>query len=75
MAATDRRETDSGIEIEPVYGPGSAARFADLAETRVLDAPNLRDDVDTLADLARVVARVGVHTRRALPALRLGAAA
>ncbi len=24
MAATDRRETDSGIEIEPVYGPGDA---------------------------------------------------
>lgn len=61
--------------FEPVYGPGSAARFADLAETRVLDAPNLRDDVDTLADLARVVARVGAHTRRALPALQLGAAA
>ncbi len=24
VAATDRRETDSGIEIEPVYGPGDA---------------------------------------------------
>ena len=25
MAASDRRETDSGIEIAPVYGPGDAA--------------------------------------------------
>lgn len=61
--------------FEPVYGPGSAARFAGLAESRALEAPNLRDDVDTLADLARVVDRVGDRTRRVLPVLRLGAAA
>jgi 2-phospho-L-lactate guanylyltransferase len=61
--------------FEPVYGPGSAARFAGLAESRQLDAPNLRDDVDTLADLARIAHRTGVHTRRVLPSLRLGAAA
>ncbi|HEY7398849.1 MAG TPA: NTP transferase domain-containing protein [Gaiellaceae bacterium] len=61
--------------FEPVYGPGSAARFAGLAESRRLDTPNLRDDVDTLADLARVAARLGAHTRRVLPALQLGAAA
>jgi 2-phospho-L-lactate/phosphoenolpyruvate guanylyltransferase len=61
--------------FEPVYGPGSAGRFAKLAESRELDAPNLHDDVDTLADLARIVERVGAHTRRLLPALRLGAAA
>jgi 2-phospho-L-lactate guanylyltransferase len=65
---------DDGL-FEPVYGPGSAGRFAQLAESRLLDAPNLHDDVDTLADLARVAHRVGVHTRRVLPALRLGAAA
>jgi methylmalonyl-CoA mutase N-terminal domain/subunit len=28
VAATDRRETDSGIEIEPVYGPGDARTVA-----------------------------------------------
>jgi len=61
--------------FEPVYGPGSAARFAALAECRQLDTPNLRDDVDTLADLARVARRTGVHTRRVLPSVRLGAAA
>jgi len=61
--------------FEPVYGPGSAARFAGLAECRRLDAPNLRDDVDTLADLARVARRPGANTRRVLPSLRLGAAA
>ncbi|HUK99194.1 MAG TPA: NTP transferase domain-containing protein [Gaiellaceae bacterium] len=61
--------------FEPVYGPGSAARFAGLAECRRLDAPNLRDDVDTLADLARVARRTGSNTRRVLPSLRLGAAA
>ncbi len=65
---------DGGL-FEPVYGPGSAGRFAQVAESRLLDAPNLRDDVDTVADLARVARRVGVHTRRVLPALRLGAAA
>ena len=61
--------------FEPVYGPGSAARFIGLAESRELDAPNLRDDVDTLADLVRVADRVGPRTRELLPTLRLGAAA
>ena len=61
--------------FEPVYGPGSAARFAGLAECRRLDAPNLRDDVDTLADLARIARRTGAHTRQILPSLHLGAAA
>jgi 2-phospho-L-lactate guanylyltransferase len=59
----------------PVYGPGSAARFAALAETRRLDAPNLVDDVDTLDDLARLRDRLGAHTRRALDALDLPFAA
>ena len=38
----------------PVYGPGSAARFAALAPSRAVDAPNLVDDVDTVADLERL---------------------
>src|SRR5438067_12396911 len=59
----------------PVYGPGSAERFAALAESRRLDAPNLIDDVDTVGDLLRLGARLGVHTRSVLAALRLETAA
>jgi 2-phospho-L-lactate guanylyltransferase (CobY/MobA/RfbA family) len=61
--------------FEPVYGPGSAARFAALAESRPVDAPNLVDDVDTLADLERVADRVGPRTRAVLAKVRVGAAA
>lgn len=61
--------------FEPVYGPGSAARFAALAPSRRLDAPNLMDDVDTLADLLRLRDRLGVHTRRVLASLDLPYAA
>ena len=61
--------------FEPVYGPGSAARFAALAPSRTLEAPNLRDDVDTLADLARVSSRLGPQTRRLYRSLGLGRAA
>ena len=59
----------------PLYGPGSAARFAALAPSRALEAPNLMDDVDTVDDLERLRARVGPHTRKVLAALQLGAAA
>ncbi|MDP9284508.1 MAG: NTP transferase domain-containing protein [Actinomycetota bacterium] len=55
--------------FEPLYGPGSAERFAALAPSRVVDAPNLIDDVDTLDDLLRVAPRVGPHTARVLRAL------
>jgi 2-phospho-L-lactate guanylyltransferase len=61
--------------FEPVYGPGSAERFAALAPSRLLDAPNLMDDVDTLDDLARLRDRLGRHTRRVLEALDLPFAA
>ena len=61
--------------FEPVYGPGSAERFAALAPSRRLDAPNLMDDVDTLADLLRLRDRLGVHTRRVLASLDLPYAA
>src|SRR5215213_4633102 len=50
----------------PVYGPGSAARFAALAPSRAVDAPNLVDDVDTVEDLERLAPRVGARTRAAL---------
>jgi 2-phospho-L-lactate/phosphoenolpyruvate guanylyltransferase len=79
VAAADGTTNALGLAaerlFEPVYGPGSAGRFTKLGESRELDAPNLRDDVDTPADLARVVERVGAHTREVLPTLRLGAAA
>jgi hypothetical protein len=58
-----------------VYGPGSAERFAGLAPSLRLDAPNLIDDVDTVDDLARLGTRVGAHTRRVLTRLRLEPAA
>jgi 2-phospho-L-lactate guanylyltransferase (CobY/MobA/RfbA family) len=51
----------------PLYGPGSAARFQAISEhSVVVDRPGLRDDVDTLADLERLAARCGPHTRAAL---------
>ncbi len=60
--------------FEPCYGPGSAARFAALAPSRPVDAPNLIDDVDTLADLARIATRLGGRTRRVYETLRAEAA-
>jgi 2-phospho-L-lactate guanylyltransferase len=59
----------------PVYGPGSAQRFAALAPSRIVEVPNLADDVDTLADLERLRARLGPRTRAMLGRLRLGEAA
>lgn len=59
----------------PVYGPGSAARFAALGPSRRVDAPNLIDDVDTLADLERLNGRLGPRTRSVLASLRRRAAA
>jgi 2-phospho-L-lactate guanylyltransferase len=59
----------------PLYGPGSAARFAALAPSRALHVPNLIDDVDTVADLERLSARLGPKTRRALTRLQAGALA
>jgi 2-phospho-L-lactate guanylyltransferase len=61
--------------FEPRYGPGSADRFAALAPSLRVEAPNLVDDVDTLADLGRLYDRLGPATRAALAALHLGAAA
>jgi 2-phospho-L-lactate guanylyltransferase len=57
--------------FEPLYGPGSAERFAALGPARLVDVPNLIDDVDTLDDLRRVAARVGPSTTRAIQSLSL----
>jgi 2-phospho-L-lactate guanylyltransferase (CobY/MobA/RfbA family) len=59
--------------FEPVYGPGSAERFLALAPSRLVEIPNLNDDVDTLDDLERLESRVGPNTRAALESLRSGA--
>jgi len=53
--------------FRPLYGPGSAARFRDLAAElglvmRDLELPGLRDDVDSIADLERVAIGGGVRT-------------
>ena len=79
VAATDGTTNALGLAaaelFAPLYGPGSASRFAALAPARTLDAPNLIDDVDTVEDLERLRARVGPHTRKVLASLQLGAAA
>ncbi len=59
--------------FEPLYGPGSAARFLELAPSRLVEIPNLADDVDTLDDLRRLEGRLGRHTRRALDSLAAAA--
>ena len=51
--------------FEPLYGPGSAARFVARGAVRV-ELPNLEADVDTADDLARLGDRVGPRTRAAL---------
>ena len=55
----------------PLYGPGSAERFRARAErlgvpSATARIPNLADDVDTLADLERLGARLGPRTRAAV---------
>jgi 2-phospho-L-lactate guanylyltransferase (CobY/MobA/RfbA family) len=41
-------------DFRPLYGPESARRFRALG-LRALDLPNLADDVDTLADVERLL--------------------
>jgi 2-phospho-L-lactate guanylyltransferase (CobY/MobA/RfbA family) len=52
--------------FRPLYGPGSAARFRELATARSVEIPNLADDVDTADDLARLNGRLGPNTRALL---------
>jgi len=54
--------------FQPLYGPGSAAQFRAHAGmlglfVHDLDLPNVRDDVDTAADLWRIGPRGGPRTR------------
>jgi 2-phospho-L-lactate guanylyltransferase len=48
--------------FEPLYGPGSAARFHAQCGAVAMALPNLADDVDTMVDLARLQFRVGPRT-------------
>jgi 2-phospho-L-lactate guanylyltransferase (CobY/MobA/RfbA family) len=59
---------DAG-DFQPLYGPGSAARFEEQLAAARLDLPGLRDDVDTWDDLERLCDRVGRHTRAHLATL------
>jgi 2-phospho-L-lactate guanylyltransferase (CobY/MobA/RfbA family) len=59
--------------FEPLYGPGSSARFLALAPSRLVEIPNLAEDVDTLADLERIEPRLGPRTLAALENLRSAA--
>ena len=56
-------------DFKPLYGPGSAARFAKHLGAISLDLPGMRDDVDTWDDVERVRDRVGKHTHRYLKQL------
>jgi 2-phospho-L-lactate guanylyltransferase (CobY/MobA/RfbA family) len=58
--------------FEPLYGPGSAERFLALGASRLVEIPNLVEDVDTLDDLEWLEPRLGVNTRAALESLRSG---
>lgn len=64
----------AGDLFEPCYGPGSADRFAALGPSFRVEAPNLVDDVDTLADLSRLAPRLGTHSRHVLESLHEEAA-
>lgn len=62
----------------PLYGRGSAERFRTHAArlgvaAALVSIPNLRDDVDTLADLQRLRLRAGPRTRAAMATVGLAA--
>ena len=59
--------------FEPLYGASSAERFLALAPSRLVEIPNLAEDVDTLADLERLEPRLGPRTLAAFESLRSAA--
>lgn len=48
-------------QFQPLYGPGSASRFAEAGFAR-LEIPELEQDVDTVADLEQLSLPVGART-------------
>lgn len=71
---TNALSLPSADAFAPLYGPGSAERFHVECGAVSMALPNLSDDVDTMADLARVQFRVGPRTLVALGQLQKGAA-
>lgn len=65
----------AGVEVEPTFGPGSAARHAVVATPHDDAAPGIRCDVDSMDDLNEA-ARLGVgrHTVAWLRQMRRAAA-
>lgn len=55
---------DDASLFRPLYGPGSAARFAACRPSLAVDLPNLTRDVDVLTDLDFLRGRLGTRTRR-----------
>jgi 2-phospho-L-lactate guanylyltransferase (CobY/MobA/RfbA family) len=55
--------------FEPLYGPGSAARFQTRIGAASMVIPNLADDVDTWDDLVRLQLRLGPRTLAAFARL------
>ena len=55
-------------QFSPLYGAGSARRFAEALGARMLRLDGLRDDVDTREDALRIAGRAGANTREALKA-------
>ena len=76
-AARDGTTNALGLAVpglfESLYGPGSAERFLALAPSRLVEIPNLTEDVDTVDDLERLELRLGANTRAAVDSLRSGA--
>ena len=52
--------------FSPLYGPGSADRFRAHAPFATAAIPELRDDVDSISDLERLVPLLGPRTRALL---------
>jgi 2-phospho-L-lactate guanylyltransferase (CobY/MobA/RfbA family) len=59
---TNALSLPSANHFEPLYGPGSAARFHDRCGAVSMALPNLADDVDTMDDLVRLQLRLGPRT-------------
>ncbi|HUZ14588.1 MAG TPA: NTP transferase domain-containing protein [Gaiellaceae bacterium] len=69
---TNALSLPSAGHFEPLYGPGSAARYQARCGAVSMVVPNLADDVDTMDDLARLQLRVGPRTQAALGMLQRG---
>jgi 2-phospho-L-lactate guanylyltransferase len=77
VAAADGTTNALGLPsaeaFQPLYGPGSASRFRAHAAAlglvhHDLSLPNLREDIDTVADLERAGAHAGPRTHALLAA-------